>query len=136
MIFMAKKLIALVFSFLLVHGCAPAFATESADADSEIWSGQTASASLYDGTNKYQTVYLFADIKTSGEFKNGLDLRTTIRNSATNSDQGKSITVARIKGNNVHTNTGGTFAGIRRMVIFTFVIFTARRNLHGKNNNS
>lgn len=86
-------------------------------------SGQTTFASLYDGTNKYQTVYLYANIKTSGEFKNGIDLRTTIRNSATNSDQDKSVTIARINGNNIYTNTGGTLAGTLSSTDFTPVIF-------------
>ena len=88
-----------------------------------IGSGLSASASLYDGANKYQTVYLFFNIKTSGEFKNGIDLRTTIRNSETNSDQNKSITVARIKGNSIYINTGGTLAGTLSSTDFTPVIF-------------
>ena len=86
-------------------------------------SGQTASATLYDADNKHQTVYFYAKIKTAGTFKNGLDLRTTVRNASTLADQGKNITIARINGNNVYTNSGGKLAGTLSSTDFTPVIF-------------
>lgn len=86
-------------------------------------SGNSASASLYDGANRHQTVYLYTKIKLSGESKNGIDLRTTIRNASTNAVYGNSITVARIKGNNIYTNTGSKLAGSLSSTEFTPVIF-------------
>ncbi len=85
--------------------------------------GKSVSATLYDNLNKYSTVYLYAKIKTSGASKNGIDIRTTIRNASTNADQGKNITVARIKDNKVYTNTGSKLAGALKSNEFTPVIF-------------
>ena len=85
--------------------------------------GMSASTTLYDSNNRYQTVYLYANMKTSGEFKNGIDLRTTIRNSAKFTDLGKNITIARIKDSNIYTNTGNRFAGTLKSDGFTPVIF-------------
>ncbi len=85
--------------------------------------GQSASATLYGGSNRHQTVYLYTKIKISGEAKNGIDVRTTIRNSATNADQGKTITIARIKDNYVYTNAGSKLAGTLSSTDFTPVIF-------------
>ncbi len=84
--------------------------------------GYTAPANLYDVNNRHQTVYLYANIKLSGTFKNGIDVRTTIRNASTLSDQGKSVTVARIKPNGVYTNAGSKLAGNLNSDGFTPVI--------------
>ncbi len=85
--------------------------------------GNSAAATLYDTSNRHQTVYLYTKIKISGEAKNGIDLRTTIRNASTNADLGKSITIARIKGNYIYTNTGSKLAGTLSGSEFTPVIF-------------
>ncbi len=90
-------------------------------ATSGLASGRSVSASLYDGNNKYGTVYLFANIKTSGTSTHGIDVRTTIRNK-NGSDLGKSITIARIKNNVVYTNTGSNNAGSLSTTDFTPVI--------------
>ena len=85
--------------------------------------GNSASASLFDGLNKHQTVYLYTNIKLSGESKNGIDVRATIRNASTNAVVGNAITIARIKENNVYTNTGSKLAGTLESDTFTPVIF-------------
>ena len=86
-------------------------------------SGQTACATTYSATDKHQVVYLYVNLKTEGEFKNGVDVRTTVRNASTNADQGKSINIARIRGNLVMTNAGSKIAGTLNSDGFTPVIF-------------